>query len=485
MSRKAHTPLKTRKVVVLGAGPAGLATALALARDGHHVTLIERDALDVTAPHESVDWTRKGIPHFLQPHAFIARGRNELRDHFGDVLRSLLDAGAWDVDVSRKIPGERRPGDEDLQYLGVRRPVIEWALRKAVAAQSDIVCRLAGHAEGIRIEDERISAVALGGDWLPAEIVVDAMGRSSPMRGWLSSAGHEAPAQEASDCGVIYYTRYYRLRDGAKLSQGPWLFGPRGDLGYMGFASFPGDRGTLSALLAVPTGRPEFKVFRHEPIFEAAIAQIPLLRQWAAPERVEPITPVMPMGGLKNSLNGYDGATPCGLFPVGDALCHIDPVLAHGLSFSIVHGRELATALRDHDDTRDAFEAYSAAVSPELRERFDLATALDEQRHRMWTGGSVDFAHRAGDYALFTMTAAAAVAMTDRDVGRVFVRRIGLLDSTRVLDDDIAMQARIESAFAELMKQPRAPKDLPKKSCSRAVRRWRRCRRHESDHRRA
>jgi hypothetical protein len=73
----------------------------------------------------------------------------------------------------------------------------------------------------------------------------------------------------------------------------------------------------------------------------------------------------------------------------------------------------------------------------------------------MWLGEPVDFAHRDGDYALFSMVAAAAAATIDAEVFRVFVRRIGLLDSTTVLDGDPDMQQRIESRFQQIVKSPR------------------------------
>ncbi len=32
---------------------------------------------------------------------------------------------------------------------------------------------------------------------------------------------------ESSDCGVTYYSRYYRQRRGSQLPDGPWFFSPR------------------------------------------------------------------------------------------------------------------------------------------------------------------------------------------------------------------------------------------------------------------
>jgi len=70
--------------------------------------------------------------HFHQPHAFIPRGRKLLRQAAPDVYAALLDAGASEVDVGRKVLGERRAEDDALVYLSARRPLTEWGLRRAV-----------------------------------------------------------------------------------------------------------------------------------------------------------------------------------------------------------------------------------------------------------------------------------------------------------------------------------------------------------------
>ncbi len=111
--------------------------------------------------------------------------------------------------------------------------------------------------------------------------------------------------------------------------------------------------------------------------------------------------------------------------------------------------------MRSHVDVGDACLQYAAATGREMRERYEFLTALDAERSRMWHGGEVDFAHHDGDYALFTFLAGGVAAPTDPFLARVFLRRIGLLDSTRVLDDDLALQLRIEAAFAEAVKVPR------------------------------
>ena len=446
-------------MIVLGGGFAGLCSSLLLARDGHLVTLFEQDPVVATPADQSVGWDRAGIPHFLQPHAFIPRGRSELRRHLPDVYDALLSVGAWDVDLRRKLPGEPVATDEELQYVGVRRPVIEWALRQAALAEPFITVHGGASVQGVTTQDNRVTGALVDGTTYDGALVVDALGRRTMTATWADS----------SDCGVVYYSRYFRIRDGAELPDGPWLLGPRGDLGYFGYSTFPGDDRTFAALLAVPPRMPEWRALKDTNAWTTAVNLIPALRQWVDPELVEPITDVLPMAGLRNTLRAYDPSAPIGLFPVGDAYCHTDPVLAHGLSFSLIHAAALVTALDEHADLADAGAAYAAGTRPALRERYALATAVDGQRLRMWQGETVDLTSPDGDYALFSMVAAGAAAAVDPEVFRVFVRRIGLLDSTAVLDEDVAMQRRIEAVFADLRRRPRPAPGPPREDMVAAI----------------
>jgi flavin-dependent dehydrogenase len=76
----------TASVTVMGAGVAGLCAALILGRDGRRVTLLERDAFDLASPEDAPTWPRRGIPHFLQPHAFIPRGRADIEELFNRTI---------------------------------------------------------------------------------------------------------------------------------------------------------------------------------------------------------------------------------------------------------------------------------------------------------------------------------------------------------------------------------------------------------------
>lgn len=454
--------MRTLSVVVLGAGPAGLAVALALGRDGHRVTLVERDPVVVDEPSAASSWQRGGIPHFHQPHAFIPRGRLDMREAFPDVFRTLIDNGAWDLDVRSKIRGPSRPEDRELTYLAARRPLIEWALRRAVSFEPAIRVMSGVDAmgyEGTNGDMPLVTGVVTSSGSIKADLVVDAMGRRTKSASWIGSLGGRPVVERRSDCGIIYYSRYYRVRDGQRLPDGPWLLGPRADLGYGVFATFPGDNGAFAASLGIRPGDQELKSLKHTAAFDAAVATMPALHAWTNADTAEPITDVLPMGSLQNTLRMPDGEMPgaLGLIGVGDALCHTDPALALGLAFSLSHARLLAMVLRDHaGDPGDLGRAFLAAAGPEMEERFAYTSAIDEARSRSWAGESVDIAHRdGGAYALFTLAAGSAAAMVDGDVFRAVVRRNAFLDPLAVLDDDVAMQQRIETIFGDLMRQGR------------------------------
>jgi len=96
--------------------------------------VLERDGVEPEFDPQSVfREDRPGIPHFFQPHAFLPRGRRVLKELAPDVLDALIEVGAETQDVAARLQGQREPGDDELVYLWVRRPIIEWALRRAVS----------------------------------------------------------------------------------------------------------------------------------------------------------------------------------------------------------------------------------------------------------------------------------------------------------------------------------------------------------------
>jgi 2-polyprenyl-6-methoxyphenol hydroxylase-like FAD-dependent oxidoreductase len=443
------------RVVVAGGGVAGLAAGLAVARAGHETVMVERDVVDPWAPPQAaLALERRGIPHYLQPHAFLPRGRRELCDWAPDVLDALLDAGAHTQHLARKLRGPPQRGDEDLVYLWVRRPIIEWALRRAVVAEPGIAIRAGVRVTGLLAEDRngarRVGGVMLDtGGPVAGDVVVDALGRYRSPPGWARAPG------EPSECGAIYYCRYFELREGVDYLDAP-ILNPRGDLGYMGFNTFRGDNRTYAVILLVPAADHELRVLRHEVAFRAACAAITPLDAMTSPDYARPITDVMPMGGLMNVERTGDPLVS-GLIAVGDAFCHTDPAFAYGLSFALAHARGLAAATADDSDVDAIAQRYRAEAGPEARERHALACAMDADRGRRWSGQPLDVRRRSGSYPLFSFVGALAAAPQDDDILRRTVRRIGLLDRSAVFDEDQALHERIEAILDTPAPPPPGP----------------------------
>ena len=227
------------------------------------MTVVERD--DTPMPQsadEAFGWDRRGAPQVRHSHAFLARLYTILHDRYPDVLAELLDAGATEVRFGTDLPPtitnyEPEDSDGDVVMLACRRTTFEWVLRRVVLRSPDVEIRT-----GVGVEGFVGSAPADGpptvlgvrlsdGTQLLAGIVVVASGRRGDLGQWLQGIGVESMLETTDDTGIVYLSRFYRLRDGCDY---PPRSGPiGGDLGYIKYGVFSGDNRTFSVTLAIPT----------------------------------------------------------------------------------------------------------------------------------------------------------------------------------------------------------------------------------------
>jgi 2-polyprenyl-6-methoxyphenol hydroxylase-like FAD-dependent oxidoreductase len=409
-------------------------------------------------PETAFEVERRGIPHYFQPHAFLPRGRRLLADWAPDILDSLMDTGADPQDLAVRLQGPREPGDEDLVYLWVRRPIIEWALRRAVAAEPAVEIRAGSRVTGLLTTGDgvpRAAGVAVDGcDPVRGDVVVDALGRYRCPSGWPRAVG------EPTDSGAVYYCRYFKLAEGVDHLDAP-ILNPRGDLGYMGFNTFRGDNRTFAVILLTPAADRDLRALRHEQAWRAACAAITPLNVMTSSDYGRPITDIMPMGGLMNVDRTGDPEVS-GIVAAGDAFCHTDPAFAYGLSFALAHAQELALSTAEAPDLDAMVERYRTTAGPEARERHSLVCATDEARSKRWSGEALEVARRDGCYPLFSFVGALAAAPHDDLVLRRTIGRIGLLDRTAVFDEDHDLHDRIENILGQLAEHPTSPPGPPR-----------------------
>src|SRR6185437_9092342 len=199
------------EILVLGAGLNGLSTAMLLARDGHQVTVLERDpaappGLAEAGPEQAWEaWERRGVSQFRLPHVMLPRWRELMERELPEVLDEVLGAGG-----SRR--GPLRAGDERFETVTARRPVLEAAVATVAERVPGVVVRRGVAATGLLADPPapgratRIRGVlAAGGQALRADLVVDCCGRRSPLGSWLAAIGAPRPAEEREDCGFVYY----------------------------------------------------------------------------------------------------------------------------------------------------------------------------------------------------------------------------------------------------------------------------------------
>jgi len=94
-------------IIVLGGGIVGLSTGMLLARQGHDVTVFERDATPLPESPEAA-WERRGVAQFRQPHYMHAAGHRVLADHLPEVNQALLQAGGVHFDLATFMPRSLR-----------------------------------------------------------------------------------------------------------------------------------------------------------------------------------------------------------------------------------------------------------------------------------------------------------------------------------------------------------------------------------------
>ncbi len=388
------------RILVAGAGIAGLGAALALSGGAREVVLLDRDPPPPeTSPEEAfLLWARRGATQLRHSHAFLGRLTSLIRDRYPDLMQELLAEGTRLFNFAEGLPPalESRyvatPDDADMTLLFSRRTTLELVMRRYAAKLPGITFVTDAGVKGLiaRQESGKITVEGLKVERsgvleeMRADVVVDASGRNTVFPDWLRAEGADI-REESNPCGILYFTRHYKLRDGQDEPPRDGTPGG-GDLGYIKFGVFIADNRHFSVTLAVPEIETGLRMAVVKPeTFDAICMSLPGAARWMDPERAEPVTHVYSMGSLQNVWRHYmkDGEPQVlNFFPLGDAAVRTNPLYGRGCSSGVVEAHLLRAALDASPDPMARAKIYEREVEAKIRPYFDSMVTLDLQAIR-------------------------------------------------------------------------------------------------------
>lgn len=428
-------------IVVLGAGPVGLATAMLFANAGVMVTVLEKDGQEPPDSPEGAwaDWARPGVAQFHQSHGLLPRGLQLLEKHLPTVVDHLRRFGAHPFNLADSPPPslvDWVPEAEDTRFdsLAARRPIYEMAFALAAEETTNLEVRRGTKVTGLLTGPEAILGVPHitglttdRGEAIEADLLIDTGGRRSPMPALLESVGARRPPEADGDLRFSYYTRYYRKT----LRQFPEPYVLSRHLsGSVSIGTFPADNNTWSVTLYGTNSDKALRNAKDPKVFERVIR--------AHPERShfvdsEAISPVMVMAGVADRertihVNGTPLAT--GWVPVADAWACTNPILGRGITMGLMHSTALVpTLLRIIDNPHQIADAWEAATGDQVRPWYFETRDIDRSRSRemeaVRTGQIPTHGHAMSE----EQTAWSVATITNQDAYRAQLEIASMLSS--------------------------------------------------------
>lgn len=398
--------------VVLGGSIAGLLVARVLSDHADTVVVIEVDD-----PGTSTE-PRHGVPQGSHVHALLPGGLAQLERWFPGFTGQALVAGACPapaetrlqyVDGVSKVPGSYAP------MISGSRPFLEALIRRRVLALPNVKT-ITARATGLEFDDDAVTGVHYEFHGQPArqhaDLVVDAMGRSSRLGDWLEKAGWERPAMRRMTVDLNYSTAVLRRDPGDPGNLVSWSRSSLElDDATGGAAHIEGDRWLMTMIGYRdnwPGRTPEDLVRRAHTEFPPEFAKI------ADKEMIGDIQTYRQADSRRRDFHAMD-RFPARLVAVGDAVASFNPVYGQGMTSAALQVSCLSEYLRSGPD-----------LTKPARGFFDLQRVVVDAAWEISTGADLALPHVDGPYprgyrlqSWFTRQIVMA-SIVDRVIGKRF-----------------------------------------------------------------
>ena len=345
-----------------GAGPAGSAAALFLARRGYAVTLLDRAVF----PRD------KACGEYLTPGAVKL-----LRDEIG-ILPQLIAAGASLLTQETVVPHNGRAFSGTTEALACPRVVTDQALRDTAEAAGVQVLE---NFNVRRIERSNHGFCGVTGtdQWgetksIKAKVVVGADGTHSLL------AREMAVVRAVPRLQRIALVTHFRTEETGELGVTMHLPRDRSDA-CCGFGAACGPENTRNVNIVVPLTEAPHMAGRRQAYFEERLRRS-FPQVW---EQVKGSAQIGPLSSVGCFGHQTTRATDDGAILVGDAATFINPFTGEGVYFAL-RGAQLAAdaidlAFKRSDVSRQSLRSYDKARRSELLPRYRLCDLVQRVVH--------------------------------------------------------------------------------------------------------
>ncbi len=348
---------------MIGAGPAGSATALFLARAGYDVTLLDRAAFPRDKP----------CGEYLTPGAV-----GLLRDELG-VLPGLMAGGAARLTRETVVPHRAKAFSGPTDALACPRTITDKVLRDAAEEAGARVIEGVNVRRILRHSGSICGAVGLHPDGAEqefrAQVTVGADGTRSLL---AREMGVVRPIPRLQRLALVMH--YHA--DSASWDASVTMHLPRDRSdACCGVGAACGSEGTRNVNIVVPMAEAARMAGRRQAYFEERLrVSFPAVWEWV--REAAPAGPLRSVGcfGHWTTRASDDGAAL-----VGDAATFISPFTGEGVFFALrgaqLAARTIGAALARGDVSRRCLQSYDAARRAELLPRYRLCDAVQRVVH--------------------------------------------------------------------------------------------------------